>query len=132
MARLVLDSNILISALFWKGNERVLFEKCKCGEHTSIISKSIIREVESVLQKKFLVPEDKIKAFIQRIIMMSDLVFISDSLKVIDEDPKDNMVLETAIIGKAEFIVTGDNHLLKIKQYSGVKILNTSVFLSRC
>ncbi|MEA3559598.1 MAG: putative toxin-antitoxin system toxin component, PIN family [Candidatus Thermoplasmatota archaeon] len=129
--RLVLDSNVLISALFWNGNERVLLEECKCSDHTSVTSEPIIREVENVLREKFKVPDDRLKAFTQSMIMMSDLVFISGFLKVVDDDPKDNMVLETAIVGKADFVITGDNHLLKIKQYGGVKILKASKFLSR-
>lgn len=83
-----------------------------------------------VLRKKFHVPDDKIHAYIQSLILMSDLVFITNSLEVIEEDPKDNMVLETAILGKAEFIISGDTHLLKIKQYGRVRIIRSSEFLS--
>ena len=61
---------------------------------------------------------------------MSDLVFITDSLYAIEDDPKDNMVLETAILGKSEFIISGDKHLLKIKQYGSVIIIQSSEFLS--
>lgn len=65
-------------------------------------------------------------------IVMSDMVFISGSLIIIEDDPKDNMVLETAIMGDAEYIVTGDKHLLKVRQCGNVKIMKTSQFLSRC
>ena len=83
-----------------------------------------------VLRRKFHVPNDKIHAFIQSMILMSDLVFITDSLDVIEDDPKDNMVLETALLGKANFIISGDKHLLKFKQYGKVRIIRSSEFLS--
>jgi putative PIN family toxin of toxin-antitoxin system len=131
LVRIVLDSNILISALFWEGNERTLLERCRLGEHTSITSEPILTEIETVLRKKFQVPDDRIYAFIRSLIVMSDMVFISGSLSIIEDDPKDNMVLETAIMGKAEYIVSGDKHLLKVKQYSNVRIINTSEFILR-
>ncbi|MDG6224100.1 MAG: putative toxin-antitoxin system toxin component, PIN family [Candidatus Thermoplasmatota archaeon] len=130
MVRIVLDSNILISGFFWNGNERSLLTRCKSGKIRSVTSEQILSETEMVLRKKFHVPDDKIHAFIQSLILMSDLVFITDSLYVIEDDPKDNMVLETAILGKAEYIISGDNHLLKIKQYDSVRIIQSSEFLS--
>jgi putative PIN family toxin of toxin-antitoxin system len=130
LVRIVLDSNILISGFFWDGNERSLLARCKSGEFTSVTSKQMLSETEIVLREKFHVPDDKIHAFIESLILMSDLVFITDSLHVIEDDPKDNMVLETAILGKAEFIISGDKHLLKIKKYGYVNIIRSFEFLS--
>ena len=76
MVRIVLDSNILISGFFWDGNERSLLTGCMSEEFTSITSEQILSETEMVLRKKFHVPDDKIHAFIQSLIIMSDLVFI--------------------------------------------------------
>jgi putative PIN family toxin of toxin-antitoxin system len=130
LVRIVLDSNILISAFLWRGNERKLLTRCKSGKCTSVTSEQILSETEMVLRKKFHVPDDKNHAFIQSLILLSDLVFITNSLNVIEDDPKDNMVLETAILGKAEFVISGDKHLLKVKQYGSVRIIQSSEFLS--
>ena len=43
-------------------------------------------------------------------------------LKVVKEDPKDDMVIETAYDGHADFIVTGDGHLLELESFRGIKI----------
>jgi len=48
---------------------------------------------------------------------------------VVTEDPTDNRILECAAAGKSEYLVTGDNHLLKLKQYGGTKIVNATDFL---
>jgi putative PIN family toxin of toxin-antitoxin system len=127
---LVLDSNIIISALFWEGNERTLLERGRSREHTSVISEPILVEVETVLRKKFNVPDDRIRAFFQGLIMSSDMVLISGWLHVIEDDPEDNMVIETAIMGKADLIITGDRHLLKMERYDNIKISKASDFLS--
>ena len=131
MIRIVLDSNVLISALFWEGNERSILEGCNSGKYASVTSHQIIKETEKVLRKKFKLPEEKIRAYIQDILVMSDMIFIKGILNVIENDPDDNMVLETALTGKADYIITGDKHLLKIKTYEEVKILKASRLLSR-
>lgn len=129
MARLVLDSNFLISALFWDGNERRLLNKCIDGEHTPVLSIPIIKEVEKVLKDKFDVPGGKLDEYIRSLVMMSDMVFVSDRLEGIQDDPKDDMVVETAVTGNADYIVTGDRHLLKLCEYGNIVICNTSGLL---
>jgi len=52
------------------------------------------------------------------------------SLEVIKEDPSDNIVLECAVIAKANFIVTGDKHLLSLREYKGTRIVSPSSFMT--
>jgi len=59
---------------------------------------------------------------------IADIVEISGNLKVIKEDPDDNIILESAISGKADYIITGDRHLLNLKEYLGIKILTNAEF----
>ena len=129
MIRIVLDSNILISALFWDGNERNLLVECRSRYYRSITSYPIITEVEGVLRKKFGVPEDRIITFAQSILLMSDLVIVPGKLDVVVDDPKDNKILETAVVGDADFLITGDNHLLKMGSYEKIRILKASDML---
>ncbi len=59
------------------------------------------------------------------------VVKISNTLNVIITDPDDNMVLECAVMGHANYIVTGDKkHLLPLKSYQGIEIVNAADFLS--
>lgn len=120
--RVVLDTNILISAFFWDGNEREVLVKCREKIWTSITSPSIIRELNSVMIRKFDVPENKITEYIQDILFFSEIVFTADEIDVIEKDPDDNFIIETAVMGNAEYLITGDDHLLSLGEYENVKI----------
>jgi putative PIN family toxin of toxin-antitoxin system len=118
----VLDTNILVSALFWEGNEQDILRRCRDGEMRSVTSTSILGELERVLLRKFGMPEEMVRAYVKEVIMFSDLVFPKGDLSVIERDPTDDLILETAMVGKADVIVTGDDHLLRLGTYKGVKI----------
>lgn len=120
--RLVLDTNILISAFFWDGNERKLLISCRRKKHQLIVSPNILDELSRVLQKKFKLPFDKINEYREEILLMAEIVIPTGEIELIKEDITDNIVLETAILGKADRIITGDKHLLKLKECKGIKI----------
>ncbi len=122
MPRVVLDTNVLVSALFWEGNERDILKRCRGGEMRSVTSTFILGELERVLLHKFGIPEEMVRAYVKEVILISDLVFPQGELKVIEQDPADDLILETAMLGNADVIVTGDDHLLRLGSYNGVKI----------
>ena len=126
MKRVILDTNVLISAFFWNGNERQVLLKCKMNIFKSILSFEILEETKRVLRKKFDLPQEKIDEFIRDVLLFSEIVVIKGDIDVIKEDPSDNIILETAIRGYADLIITGDNHLLKIKAYKGITIVQAS------
>ena len=123
--RLVLDTNILISAFFWDGKERELLIKCKNRDFILIISIEILDELEKVLNKKFKVPDKMIQDYLKEILLFSELVFPPGKIDIIKEHSNDNIILETAVVGKADVLITGDKHLLKLKKYRNIKIKRT-------
>ncbi len=127
--RVVLDTNILISAFFWDGNEKEILLKCKNKEHQSVLSPAIIEELNDVLSEKFEVPDNKITKYIQDILSFSEIVFTEGKIDVIEEDLADNHILETAVRGKADLIITGDNHILQLERYEDIGIKRSSDFL---
>ena len=128
MIRLVLDSNVLISAFYWEGNERSLLRECRSGKYQLVTSSFILEEVERVLKEKFDEDEHLVRSFIREIFKFSELVITQGRLNVITEDPSDNNVLETAVVGKVNYLITGDKHLLKIGDYNNISILKTADF----
>jgi len=122
LPRVVLDANILVSAFFWEGNEQDLLRRCREGEIHSITSTHVLGELERVLLRKFKMPEEMVRDYVKEVIMLSDLVFPKGDLRVIEQDPADDLVLETVVLGEADAIVTGDNHLLQLGSYKGVEI----------
>jgi len=130
--RIVLDTNILISALGWEAsNEYRVVQKCFKKEMTNISSPEIIEEFKKVaLRPKFGFSPEEIDEFISAIIEVSEIVLLEDSFNIIEEDPSDNKFLEVGIVGNAKFIITGDKHLLNLREFRGIKIVKAVEFLN--
>lgn len=128
--RLVLDTNILISALGWKGNPRAIFQKILNGDFELLISSKQLKELMRVLDyPKFGFAEDKKSRFLSIILEAATLVEVRHKLNIIKEDPSDNMLLECALSGGADYLITGDRHLLKLKMLKNIKIITPKEFL---
>ena len=123
LVRVVLDTNVLVSAFFWAGNEREVHRRCREGLLRSITTPEILKELDHVLINKFRLPESPRRMYLRMITMTSEVVFLKGGICVIKEDPTDDKVLETAIVGRAEIIVTGDRHLLSLGCYEGIRII---------
>lgn len=128
--KVFLDSNILISALGWKGKPRVIFEKCLHGELALVTSPQQMAELQRVMDyPKFGFSEEQKSRFISIILEIAIIVEIPGKLKVVAEDPDDDAILETAIVGGAGYLISGDPHVLKLKEFAKVKIVTASEFL---
>ena len=128
--KVVLDTNIFISALGWKGKPRQLFQKCINGELELVTSPQQISELMRVMSyPKFSFTQEEKDTFISIILEIARLVYITGKIKVIKEDPDDDAILETASLGKADYIISGDTHLLKLKEFGKVKIATANEFL---
>ena len=125
----VLDTNVIISSIFWKGKEHEVVKRGLEGDYSIVLSKDIIDEVVRKLRDKFRFPEEKIKELLALLEHFCVVITTKTRLKFIKDDPTDDKIVETAVDGKADFIVTGDNHLLKLKEYKGIKILKAREFL---
>ncbi|PIZ82801.1 putative toxin-antitoxin system toxin component, PIN family [Candidatus Pacearchaeota archaeon CG_4_10_14_0_2_um_filter_05_32_18] len=129
--RIVLDTNVFISGIFWDGNFcSKIIDKWKNEEFELVSSLEIIEELLNTLKHfKIQLDEETIESWRNVIIERAIIAESSERLDVIKEDPNDNKFLETAIAGKADFIITQDNHLLKVKRLNNVMILNPEEFL---
>ena len=126
----VFDTNVLISAtLSTRGNPFRCISAAKEGVVTSITCVEILDEYEEKLRDKFGFEHDRALAAAQEIRGLSRVVTIPGMLKVIAEDHDDNMVIECAVIGEAEFIVSGDRHILGLKEHAGIRIVRVAEFI---
>ena len=130
--RIVLDTNVLISALGWNGNERAALLETLSDDMDLLLSEDIINEFFHVLSyDKFAnVSIEKIGLFIEIIMETSIIIDTKTNITIVDDDPDDNRILECAVDRKADCIVSGDKHLLNLGEYQGIKILNSRDFLS--
>jgi len=129
MVRVVVDTNILVSALINRGKPKKLVLKL-LEEHTVILSRQMLAELADVLTRdKFAVKTAQVDRFLAVLVRKSKIVTPSSRFKIIREDPDDDVVLNTAYAGKAEYIVTGDRHLLALKEFKRTKIVKVNQML---
>jgi putative PIN family toxin of toxin-antitoxin system len=96
----------------------------------SVTCREIIDEFQEKLQVKFNYQLEQAKAACDDLKSYSQLVSISNTLKVVSQDPDDDMVLECALVGCAQYIVTGDRHLLSLGHYQSILIVKARDFLA--
>ena len=129
MIEVALDTDVFISALFWKGAPYQVFKKILEGAVLNFISPKILEEIKERLLYKFKVPPEKVKEYLEIIVFNSKIVYPRKKLNIVKKDPSDNKVIECATEAKASFIISGDNHLLEIKGHEEIKIISPKEFL---
>lgn len=125
--RLVLDTNTAISGLLWGGTPGRLIEAAKVGRVELVSSAPLLAELQGVLSRpKFA------QQLAQRGVTVGEvfdgyaalvrLVVPASIAPTIARDPADDQVLAAAVAGQADLIVSGDSHLLNLKQFMGIQI----------
>jgi putative PIN family toxin of toxin-antitoxin system len=130
--RVVLDTNVLISAILFGGKPRQILEKAIRGEIRLCLSEPILEELKGVLQRsKFDYSPEMIQFILTELMSIADFVNPSETLNVVLEDSEDNRILECAIEAKANYVISGDFHLLKLRSYRNIEVVNVTAFLKR-
>ncbi len=112
------------------GPPEVLVRRARAGRIRVVTSPQILAELAMILKKKFAWSDEDIVEAIQAFGRHADLVKPRPRLSVLDDDP-DNRILECAVEGKADYIVSGDHHLLRLKRFGGIAILGASELLKK-
>jgi putative PIN family toxin of toxin-antitoxin system len=130
MYKIVLDTNIFISAILFDGKPEAIIKLCQERRIEIIISEAIISEISDVLGRKFYWEEWKIERVISDIMEFTKVITTRKSVSLIKGDPSDNRILECAFEGNAQYIISGDKkHLLPLKEFCGIEILTPNEFL---
>jgi uncharacterized protein len=128
--KLVLDSNVLISAFVFGGKPREILDLAVKGRVDVAISAAILDEISGVLGgKKFQYPKRIVRALIAEIESLADLVEPGERVNAIQDDPEDNRVLECAVASGASVIVSGDSHLLALHTFGQMSIMSPGEFI---
>ena len=129
----VLDTNIFISGIFWKGSSNKVIINWREGKFRLVTSLEAVSEIIKVLKDfKIKFSDDMIKEWIDSIIRNSIIVEPKESIKIVKDDPKDNIFIETAVAGNVDYIISQDIHLLKLKEFRGIKIITPEEFNKIC
>jgi len=129
--RVVLDTNVLVSAFVYGGNPRRIVELVVSGEVEMSFSEPLLQELQDVLlREQFDLNPQLVRTALAEISAIGQWVVPQRHHSLVKEDPSDNLVLDCAVEAGADYIVTGDRHLLRLKKCGKVKIVNPQQFLS--
>lgn len=136
MLRVVCDTNVIVSGLTnGSGNPHAILQAWRRGEIVLLVSEEIVEEVVEVLGRPFFREKhgmghrDVAEA---KVLLETDALMLSPELELsmLEDDPDDNQILACALEGKAEFLVTGDHHLLKLRRVQETRIVTPREFLA--
>lgn len=129
MKRVILDTNIIISSVLG-GALFLVLEKWDKENFTVIVTTDIVSEYFEVLNRpKFELTQETIDKITRYIYQFSEFVVPEEQIRFIKDDPKDDKFLEAAIAGKVDYIVSGDKHLLDLKEFRSIPIISGREFI---
>ena len=128
--RIVLDTNIIVSAIFFKGKPREIYDFVLNERYVTITSSTLISELTGILIKRFSLSLAEIHLIEHQIREIFEVVHPKESINVV-RDIDDNRVLEAAVEGKCQYIITGDKDLLVLKSFQNIEIVTPEQFLNR-
>lgn len=136
MMRIVLDTNIIVSGLFWRGSPYLILDAALNKRYISLATEPLLEEIRDVLSRekfaqklaeKKLTVDGIVNSFRMIAIIVEPAEIPLDAIR----DPKDRAVLACAVGGKADYIVSGDQDLLALTAYQNIPILDTAQFVKR-
>ena len=138
MMRVVLDANQFVSSLLVKvGLPAQALDAWRAGAYQLIISPAILEEIEHTLgytriQRKYNISAATVARLLHELPNSAIVVGgQADVTGAVPDDPDDEIVLECAVDGNADIIVSGDRHLLDLESYQGITIVSVRTFLMR-
>ena len=131
--KVVFDTNVVASASFWRGAPFDCLAAWAQGRCVAVVSSALLAEYhETVEELRLDYPKLKCVEWVAALTEAAELVFPVERASGATPDPDDEMILECAVAGEADFIVSGDKkHLLALRQFKGIPIVSPAEFLRR-
>jgi uncharacterized protein len=125
----VFDTNILFSATGWRGNPFQCVERARVGEIQAVTCPELVGELAEKLELRLHFSAEQVAETLADYLGFLRMVQIPKVLNAVPRDAEDNKALECAIEGQAQYVVSGDNDLLVLKEFRGIPIVRASDFL---
>lgn len=125
-----MDTNVYLSGIIFGGNCRHILDLMIGKKINVVISPAILLEISRKLTQKFGWGQNQIITVVKTIIKTTEMVQPQEKIRIVKADNSDDKIIEAAMAGRAKYIVSGDRHLLKVKQYRQIKIVSPQEFLS--
>ena len=132
MLKAVIDINVIVSGLLKNSSSRKILKKLQRSKFTLVISAETLDELIGVIARpKFhkVIAREAAERLMEVIKTQAVFVTPGERLDIIPEDPDDDRFLEAAIASKADFLISGDKHLLKLKAFRNIPIISPAKFL---
>ncbi|MBI2358534.1 MAG: putative toxin-antitoxin system toxin component, PIN family [Deltaproteobacteria bacterium] len=125
--RLVLDSNVWISGLLWTGIPHQIIRGAEAGDFVPVTIPAIMDEVREALSRPKFAPRiaalnTSVGELMESLLSIVEVIHEPRLEPVIPQDPDDDKILACAVASRAQWIVSGDNHLLALRRYRGIPI----------
>jgi putative PIN family toxin of toxin-antitoxin system len=126
---IVIDTNVLISGYLWSGKPRQVIKIVSNPPYELLYCRESLTELVRILSEKFYLAPDEIIRIVSNIKRNGKHVHIASDESPVSEDVSDNLFINLAIDGGAKTIISGDSHLLKLKEFKGIEIIKVADFL---
>jgi len=135
--RIVIDTNIWVSGLLWRGLPWQLLRLAEQGAFDVCMAPAMLTELAEVLAYEHLQPRlaelrlnpAELVAYAMNLATVFEVM--AESAPIVTADPDDDVVIRCAVIARADYIVSGDRHLLNLGEYASIPILTVHDFLDR-
>jgi putative PIN family toxin of toxin-antitoxin system len=128
----VLDTNVLVSSALSDGKPFEILRLAEQGELISVTSPAIIAELRDVLTRDRLpFSEDQVDELVTKVLSISRVIEPEVNIEAVEDDPDDDKILECAVAGDVDYLVSGDSHLLDLENYRGIPICSPDEFLTQ-
>jgi uncharacterized protein len=136
MIHVVLDTNVWVSGLLWRGAPWQVLRLAEEGQITVWAAAAIMQEVQDTLHYSRLQPRRlmlglEVADLMAHALALTSLVEVADIASVVTDDPDDDIFLACAQTVAAAYLISGDRHLLALGQYQGIAIIQPHEFLAR-
>ena len=122
--KIAVDTNFLISATQWNYSvSHKLLQKLIRNNAEIFTTKEILEEFAEVLKRDFLYAKKEAQNLLEKVLQFLTLVNPKNKIDIVKEDADDNKIIECAVESKSEYILSYDKHLLKLKEFQGIKIV---------
>ncbi len=130
MKRVVLDTNVLVSSALGGALELIL-DKWGDEAFTVVMTSDILDEYLDVIHRpKFHLKQETIDRITRYIYEFGEFFVSAETIQAIPDDPNDDKFLEAVLAGRADVIVSGDRHLLELKEFRGIPIITAREFMN--
>ncbi len=126
----VIDTNVILSGILFGGKPKQALEMALSGSIQLAISESLIIELQGVLQRpKFELSAQLVQTIVSEYASIASWIEPSEHFNVVVDDPSDNFFIDCAVAAKADYLITGDRHLLNLGTFKMIKIVSVDTFI---